>query len=182
MRRLAFVLILGLAGGCTDEPEVEPLTSYEAADLQARVYNFQVYPGARFLERETETLRKAHFVMQPDAKTAPPMAMYDTDAPLEQVAAFYAEKYGFELAPEKGPAEPPPAAYYTTGDLAADAAAIKPLVEKMKLSTDVTKAAGTYRGAHINPAMNMPRVTLQRPYFDVVTSQVVDRTLILLVK
>jgi hypothetical protein len=32
----------------------------------------------------------------------------------------------------------------------------------------------------IDPKPNRPRVTIQRPYFDVVNSQVVDRTIILM--
>jgi hypothetical protein len=52
----------------------------------------------------------------------------------------------------------------------------------MKLTTDVTKASGSYKAAEIAPRPNRPRVTVQRPYFDVTTSQVVDRTLILMTR
>ncbi|MFP5245982.1 MAG: hypothetical protein ACLGH0_04760, partial [Thermoanaerobaculia bacterium] len=73
-----------------------------------------------------------------------------------------------------------PNAYYRAGDLAADAKAIEPLLKQMNLPTDVSKASGTYKAADIAPRPNRPRVTVQRPYFDVTTSQVVDRTLILM--
>jgi len=50
----------------------------------------------------------------------------------------------------------------------------------MSLGTDVTKATDMYKSAEIQPRPNHPRVTVQRPYFDVTTSQTVDRTLILM--
>jgi hypothetical protein len=50
----------------------------------------------------------------------------------------------------------------------------------MKMNTDVTRAQGKYKAADIEPKPNRPRVTVQRPYFDVTNSQVVDRTLILM--
>ena len=185
MKRFAVVVALAaIAGACREESPLKPLTEYESADLQARTYNFQVYPASTFLEKQTEQLRKAHFVMQPTATEAPPMAMYDTDAALDQVAAFYAEKYGYKLAENStnnfSPARPE--AYYTGGDLSKDVQQIKPVLDKLGSQTDVSKAVGEYRGAHINPSENMPRVTLQRPYFDLVNSRVVDRTLILMVR
>ena len=50
------------------------------------------------------------------------------------------------------------------------------IADKMKLSFDATKAQGKYKAAEMEPKPNRPRVTIQRPYFDVTTSQVVDRT------
>jgi hypothetical protein len=50
----------------------------------------------------------------------------------------------------------------------------------MNVPTDLSKATGSYRAADILPRPNRPRVTVQRPYFDVTTSQVVDKTLILM--
>ena len=73
-----------------------------------------------------------------------------------------------------------PAAYYRTGDLHADVVAIQPVLQKMNLKVDVSKAQGKYRAAEIEGKPNRPRVTIQRPYFDVTTSQVVDRTIILM--
>jgi hypothetical protein len=185
MRRL---LAVGLAVvalvGCQRESEMEPLSEYESADLQARAYNFQVYPGARFLQAQTDVLRRAHFVIQPKATEAPPMAMYDSEAPLDQVANFYAERYGYQLAANSTNnfSSVKPNAYYTGGDLTKDVAQVKPILDQLKMNTDISEAKGEYRGVHIDPSENMPRVTLQRPYFDVVNGQVVDRTLILMVR
>src|SRR5688500_14289657 len=182
---LTAVIAVSLAGvGCRRESPLKPLSEYESADLQARTYNFQVYPQAKFLEKQTELLRKAHFVLQPTASEAPPMAMYESDAPLEQVAGYYAEKYGYKVAENETNnfSSAKPEAYYTGGDLGKDVASIKPVLDKLEAKTDISKATGTYRGAHINPSANMPRVTLQRPYFDLINSQVVDKTLILLVR
>ena len=55
----------------------------------------------------------------------PPIAIYDTDAPLDKVAEFYAQSYGYnKVAPDAtnnlSSAKPP--AYYRTGDLAKDVA------------------------------------------------------------
>jgi len=75
-----------------------------------------------------------------------------------------------------------PPAYYRAGDLGADARAADPIIKKIGLNTDVSKAAGTYRAAEISRKPNRPQVTVQRPYFDVTTSQVVDRTIILMAR
>lgn len=162
----------------------EPLTDQEVADLQASSYNFQLYPGAEYLAPQTELLRRAHFVLQPEAKSAPPMAMYDTAAPLEEVAKFYGEKYGYTIAPNEVNdfSSVKPQAYYTQGDLAADTMQVKPILDQLKVTSDLTKATGSWKGTHISPKPNMPRVTLQRPYFDFVNSRVVDKTLILMVR
>ena len=182
--QLKFILAASLMMACQKESAIKPLSEYESADLQARAYNFQVYPGARFLEKQTELLRKAHFVMAPNATEAPPMAMYDTEASLDQVAKFYADKYGYELAANETNnfSSVKPEAYLISGNLSTDAQNIKPIIEKLGVPSDLSKAQGEYRGAHISPAENMPRVTVQRPYFDVANSQTVDRTLILMVR
>ena len=44
----------------------------------------------------------------------------------------------------------------------------------------LSKAVGSYKGAYVSPRPNRPQVTIQRPYFDVTTSKVVDRTMILM--
>lgn len=185
MKRLfTLVMFAGVLAACQRESELEPLSEYESADLQARAYNFQVYPGARFLQAQTDVLRRAHFVIQPKATEAPPLAMYDTQAPLEEVAKFYAQRYGYQVAANQTNnfSAAKPNAYYTSGDLAKDVQQVLPILEKLEMKTDASKARGEYRGVHIDPSQNMPRVTLQRPYFDVVNSQVVDRTLILMVR
>jgi hypothetical protein len=83
-------------------------------------------------------------------------------------------------APDPGSAAAKTQAYYYTGDLAKDNAPLEPVLKQLNLQTDLTKAAGAYKAAFISPRPNRPRVTIQRPYFDVTTSQVVDRTLILM--
>jgi len=169
--------------GCGKEKS-ETLSPYEAADMQATSYNFQLYPGAQYLAPQTELFRRAHFVLQPAAKTAPPMAMYETDASLEDVAKFYGEKYGYTIAENETNnfSSVKPQAYYTQGDLAADTMQVKPILEQLKVQADLTKASGPWRGVHISPKTDYPRVTLQRPYFDFTKSQTVDRTLVLMVK
>jgi hypothetical protein len=184
LRILALSLLIVAAAACRQEKAVEPLSDYESADVQAKAFNFQIYPGARFVENQTELLRRAHFVMNPDATEAPPMAVYDTDAPLEEVAKFYAGKYGYELAQNEANdfKTVKPQAYYTTGELAASAESVKPIADQLNLKPDYSKAQGPYRGAYFSPQVTLPRVTLQRPYFDLQSSQIVDKTLIVMVR
>jgi hypothetical protein len=149
---------------------------------EADAFSFVVYPGSRYLGQLTETTKNAHRALNPQQEP-PPTAIYDTDAPLEQVAEYYAKEYGYrEVAPDVtnnlSAAKPP--AYYRTGDLAVDVKSIEELLQKMNMQTDVTKAQGSYRAADLAPRPNRPRVTVQRPYFDPTSSQVVDRTLILM--
>lgn len=184
MKKLATLALVLFLAGCR-EPALESMSASESADLQAKVYGFQVYPGAAFLEGQTELLRRAHFVMQPEAVEAPPMAMYSTAAPLEQVARFYADKYGYErIAPDEVNdfSAVKPAAYYTTGDLATDALAVGSILEQLDRSLSHEGISGKWRGAHISPRDDLPRVTLQRPYVDIVNDRVVDETLILMVR
>lgn len=147
---------------------------------EPEAFSFVIYPGSRYLGQLTEKTREAHKIMAPQQEP-PPTAIYDTDATVEQVTAYYAKEYGYaQIAPEKGTGATTPQAYYRSGDLATDAKGIAPLIPQLKLTTDVTKAVGTYKAAELQPRPNRPRVTIQRPYFDVITSQVVDRTLILM--
>lgn len=165
---LVLVLIAG-AAGCTKEDESGEPDSF----------SFIVYPGSRYLGKITEMTRQAHKVIKPN-EAPPPIAIYDTDAPVEEVATFYAKAYGYGGVSPDNLSSHPPAAYYRGGDLATDAKAVAPLLPKLGLSTDVSKAQGTYKAAEIAPKPNRPRVTVQRPYFDVTTSQVVNKTIILM--
>ena len=145
-------------------------------------FSFTVYPGAHYLAQLTETRKKALQLIKPTEATAP-MAIYDVDAPIEQVAEYYAKAYGYtSVAPDASNnlnvTKPP--AYYRIGELATDVKAIEELLPKLNLNTDVSKAQGKYKAADIEAKPNRPRVTVQRPYFDVTTSQVVDRTMILM--
>ena len=178
MRKHKFLLLLALAiiavAGCRREKKTtEPET-----------FQFTIYPGSRYLQQVTEVFKQAKKVSDPTGEI-PPMAIYDTDAPVDTVAQFYAKSYGYpNVAPDAtnnlSAAKPP--AYYRAGDLGADARAADPIIKKIGLNTDVSKAAGTYRAAEISRKPNRPQVTVQRPYFDVTTSQVVDRTIILMAR
>lgn len=180
---VAATLLVSLAA-CKEE-KVTPLSEYESADAAAAAHNFQVYPKAEFLPQLTEVLRRAHFEFHPQAKQAPPTAAYHVDATVEQVAEFYATRYGHgRVAPNSVDnfSSAAPAAYYRGGDLHADASAATEIMRRLKIESDISKAAGTYKGAHISATQNFPRVTIQRPYFDQLKSEVVDKTLIIMVK
>ena len=145
-------------------------------------FSFVVYPGSRYLPQLTDLIKQAHKVISP-TEEPPPTAIYDTEAPVEQVAEFYAKSYGYKtVAPDAtnnlSAAKPP--AYFRSGDIATDVKAVVPVAEKMNLKIDTSKAVGKYKAAEISAKSSRPRVTVQRPYFDVSTSQTVDRTLILM--
>ena len=168
----ALLVLTAIFAGCKGKEEF----------AEPEAFSFVVYPGSRYLGQLTETTKNAHRIVSP-GQEPPPTAIYDTDAPVEQVAEYYAKEYGYkEVAPDMtnnlSAAKPP--AYYRTGDLASDTQAIAPLLQQMNVPADVSKATGSYRAADISPRPNRPRVTVQRPYFDVTTSQVVDKTLILM--
>ena len=185
MKRTILAMVVLLAGaGCRDEP-LEPMTTYQSGELQARAYDFQVYPESRFKEELTLALRRAHLLLNPGLVEAPPMALYETDAAVEDVAKFYIEKYGYgQLAPNEVNdfSAVKPSAFLTTGDLAADAAAIAPIAEKLNYSFEPSRISGTWKGAHITPRDRFPAVSIQRPYIDVVHDRVVDKTLITLMR
>jgi hypothetical protein len=145
-------------------------------------FKFVTYPGARYLLHLTEVTKQAHSVMKPGEE--PPATMiYDTDASIDDVANFYVKAYGYSaVAPDatNNLSAAKPAAYRRSGDLQADTKAVEPLLPKLNLSTDVSRATGTYNAVEIAGKPERPRVTVQRPYFDVTTSQVVPRTLILM--
>lgn len=167
----AFLSLALLFVACKGEEE-------EYAEPEA--FSFVIYPGSRYLGQLTEKTKAAHKVMNPNVEP-PPTAIYDAEASVEEVAEYYAKQYGYaQVAPSAGNAAAKPQAYYMSGDLAADNKPLEPLIPQIGLQTDLSKAVGTYKGAYIAPRPNRPRVTIQRPYFDVTTSQVVDRTLILM--
>lgn len=186
MRRLVILLAVSLlAISCAKKNEIQPVSEYESADIQAKSYDFHVYPGSRFLGGQTELMRRMYLMMKPDAKEPAPMAAYDSDASLEQVAAWYLQRYGYgEIAPTDAPeaSGAKPSAYYNAGDFAKDAPIIRQRLETLGMPSDVSQASGSYRGAYFAPKTNLPRVSLQRPYFDANERKVVDRTLIVMVK
>jgi hypothetical protein len=153
----------------------------ETSGNEISAFSFVVYPGSRYLAQLTDLTKQAHKIIRPNDDA--PTAIYDVDAPVEQVAEYYAKAYGFgKVAPDatNNLSVTKPPAYYRVGDLATDVKAVEPLLPKLGLKTDVSKAEGKYKAAEIEPIPNRPRVTVQRPYFDVTTSQVVDRTMILM--
>lgn len=166
------LILVSFIPGCTKEDDYS----------EPEAFSFVVYPGARYLGQLTEMTKQAHKVMKPNEEP-PPVAIYDTEASVEEVANFYARSYGYStVAPDAtnnlSAAKPP--AYYRTGDLATDNRALESMFPRLNLNTDVSKAVGQYKAAEIEPRPNRPRVTVQRPYFDATTSQVLDRTLILM--
>jgi len=175
LRSLAVLTIALLAvAGCKHEKQAN----------QPEEFAFIVYPGARYLTDLTKLTMDAHKVVSPGSPV-PPTAIYDTDAPLDKVADFYARTYGYNnIAPDStnNLSSAKPAAYYRSGDIGADLKAIQPILQKMNLHPDESKAVGHYKGVEIASKPNRPRVTLQRPYYDITTSQTVDRTIILMAR
>lgn len=173
-RLMLALLVVSLAVlGCGKEKEED----------EADSFSFVVYPNARYLPQLTDLTKQAHKVLKPQEPEAPPTAIYDTDASVEDVANFYAKAYGYSnVAPDAtnnlSSAKPP--AYYRNGDLQTDNAGIGPILEKLHVKSDLSKAQGQYKAAEIAPKPNRPRVTVQRPYFDVANSQVVNKTIILM--
>lgn len=165
----ALILALLTIAGCSKEDNYSEPESF----------SFVVYPGSRFLGKITESTRQAFKLIKPNEEP-PPVAVYDTDTSVEDVANFYAKSYGYSTVAPDSMSTVQPKAYYRTGDLATDIKSIAPILPKLNLATDVSKAVGTYRAAEIAPRPNRPRVTIQRPYFDVTTSQVVNKTIILM--
>jgi hypothetical protein len=171
---LVAALVAVVAAGCGKEKKNE--------STEPEAFSFTIYPGARYLAPLTDLWKQAHKIFMPK-EDVPPIAIYDTDAPVDKVAEFYAQSYGYNtIAPDAtnnlSSAKPP--AFYRTGDLAGDLAPILGVAKKLNPNLDPTKAVGKYRAAEIDPKPNRPRVTIQRPYFDASSSQTVDRTLILM--
>ena len=173
-RAVAVVLLTVVAlTGCKSE---------KTESSEPATFTFTVYPGSKYQAPLTELFKRAATVINPNT-TPPPIAIYDTDAPIEAVANYYAKTYGYtnvasDATNNLSSAKPP--AYYRNGDLSTDIKGVEPLMKKLNLNVNVAKAQGKYRAVEIESKMNRPRVTIQRPYFDVINSQVVDRTMILM--
>lgn len=177
LRALAVALVCVLAVAGCKKKETE-------STAEVPGFSFTVYPGSRYLAQLTEMTKQAHKIFNPNQEV-PPTAIYDVDAPVEQVAEYYAKAYGYgSVAPDvtNNLSASNPPAYYRTGDLATDAKNIESILPKLNLHTDISKAVGKYKAADIEAKPNRPHVTVQRPYFDATTSQVVDRTIILMTR
>ena len=180
MRKVQYLLLVAAVAaavaGCKGEKK--------EASTEPATFQFTIYPGSRYLPQVSELFKQASKAYHPNDEI-PPIAVYDTDAPVDQVAQFYAKAYGYPtVAPDAtndlSSAKPP--AYYRTGDMGADIKGTADMIKKLNLKVDTAKAAGQYRAAEIQAKPNRPHVTVQRPYFDVTTSQVVDRTIILMAR
>lgn len=169
---IAVAMLTALAAACSHEDDAD----------EADAFSFVVYPGSRYLAQLTELTKQAHKVLKP-GEEPPPVAVYDTEASVEDVANFYVKSYGYgSIAPDQtnnlSSAKPP--AFWRSGELATDNEGVAPILEKLNVKADVSKAHGSYRAVEIAPKPNRPRVTIQRPYFDLTTSTVVNRTLVLM--
>jgi hypothetical protein len=176
MRKISAILLVAVAAliGCSKEKS--------AADQES--FTFVVYPGARYLPQVTDLFKQASKIVKPNEEPAQ-YAIYDTDAPIEDVATWYAQQFGYgKVAPDatNNLSAAKPAAYYRTGDLNADAKATQDILKKMNVNADVNKAVGSYKAAEIEAKPNRPHVTIERPYFDPTKSEVVNRTLILMLR
>jgi hypothetical protein len=158
--------------------------SKERTTSEPASFAFVVYPGAKPLPQITDLFMKAHKVWKPNEEP-PATAVYDTDAPLEDVANYYANAYGYgKVAADStnNLSAAKPAAFYRTGDLGNDAKPMKEILDKLNVKADITKAVGSYKAAEIEAKPNRPHVTIERPYFDPTRSEVVNRTLILMLR
>ena len=156
----------------------------EAEYAEPEQFEFVTYPGARYLGELTEVTRQAHKLAKPNQEP-PPVAIYDTEASVEDVANFYAKSYGYNsVAPDatNNLSATKPPAYFRMGELQADVKSVEATLPQLGLAPDISKAQGSYKAAEIEARPNRPRVTVQRPYFNVKTSEVVDRTIILMAR
>ena len=178
MRKLNCLLLLAVVVFAACKGEKKPESN------EPTTFQFTIYPGSRYLPQLTELWKQAAHLYHPNDEI-PPIALYDTDASVDSVAQYYAKIYNYPPpAPDAtnnlSSAKPP--AFYRAGDIATDIKGAEDMIKKLNLKVDTSKAVGTYRAAEISRKPNRPQVTIQRPYFDMTTSQVVDRTIILMAR
>jgi hypothetical protein len=183
---IGIVVVLLLAAGCRERAAMEPLDAFQSADLSARVWSFQVYPGSEFLPAHTEAYRRTHLLLNPGAESSPPIAVYESRDSVEEVASFYGSKYGYgdDVASDSvaGFRAHAPPAYFTRGGLGEDTRNIEPILRQLGFDHDLSQIGGTWRGAHVSPTGPYPRVTIQRPWYDFSRGEVRDTTMILMVR
>lgn len=149
------------------------MASYEWVDPAAEKAALPIFPGATPLPDQTDLVRRARVMLQPEGTPARRLLLSDTDASLEAVAAHYATLY----ASEDGVPAP---VQRRTGDLAADELALAPLLAKLGQSYTPGVGRGPCRTAEIAGGDGRPSVSLQRPWRDFIHDRVVDRTLIMI--
>ncbi|MBI2215082.1 MAG: hypothetical protein HYU52_15645 [Acidobacteria bacterium] len=134
---------------------------------------FPLFAGASVVPEQTALMRRAHALIRGDAEMrGRRLALFETDAPLEDVARYYAAAIG-------DPSGVHASVSWSTGDFAADEASLAPILAKLD-QPFTHGATGHYRSAEIAGAPGEPRVSLQRPYRDFARDRIVDRTLIVL--
>ena len=167
-----FALILLLASACGQE-RLEKVEEYVSQDPWAEL----AYPGAEQRVEQEDLLRKAHFLANPSADSAPHVEAYSTPDPLNEVAAFYARKYGYGVLPE----DPTAPAHLGSGDFADMRQSIEQIAAKLVETPDLEALKGPYRTAYFRGTGMLPRISLQRPYFDLTRGELIDQTVIVMV-
>src|SRR3954451_11225096 len=130
MKRIAAILLVAFCFAC----------GKETADKDGGAITFPVYPGARSLPELTELFKRGSAVNSP-GHPVPPQIIYDTEASLEDVAAFYAKENGFgKVAPDSSGnmSSVAPPAYYLSGDMHNDTTALKPILDKLNMKVDLS--------------------------------------------
>src|SRR5579859_5790007 len=94
VRALAFAAVALLAlASCHKEQK-------SASAPEPETFSFVVYPGAQYLQELTDLDKRAASSEKPN-DPVPPLAIYDTDAPLDTVAGYYVKQYGYsKIAPD----------------------------------------------------------------------------------
>src|SRR5918996_6099472 len=89
---LVTTAICAALAGCRKEQE-EP--------DEVDTFSFVVYPGAHYLAQLTDLTKQAHKTLNPNSPEAPPTALYDSEASVDDVANFYAKSYQYgQVAPD----------------------------------------------------------------------------------
>lgn len=174
MTRVAGILAAMLfAAACRGEA-LGTRTSYVFKDPRlTKLEQVIVFPGALGMEEMTRLLTKAR-----GEGFNGELALYETDAGIEEVASYYASAYG--EASSEGDAPAPVVLENGAGDFASDEAALAPLFATLGLELSRGRITGHYRTIVVQPSGSNPTISLQRPYRDLVRDEIVDRTLIMI--
>lgn len=148
------------------------MASYVWTDPAAGTGAFPEFPGATVLREQSGLLHRAYAILQPKGERPKRVLMYESDASLEAVAAFYAKLYA------SGDGAPAPV-QRGTGDLAADELALAPLLAKLGHRFTPGIGKGAYSTAQVSGGPGRAKISIQRPWRDFIGDRVVDTTLIL---